>query len=67
MSAVATMTAQAFRGQTGGPRLHGTILAVDDDEPIRNLFLELFRSEGVSIRAAGSGRDAIAMVKQSPR
>jgi len=59
------MTAQALRGQTGGPRLQGTILAVDDDEPIRNLFLELFRAEGVSIRAAGSGRDAIAMVKQS--
>jgi len=59
------MTARALRGQTGGPRLQGTVLAVDDDEPIRNLFLELFRAEGVSIRAAGSGRDAIAMVKQS--
>jgi flagellar assembly protein FliH len=65
MSTGATMTALTLRGRTGVPRLQGTILAVDDDEPIRNLFLELFRPEGVSIRAAASGREALAMVKQS--
>jgi FixJ family two-component response regulator len=54
------------RGKTGDTRRHhGSILIVDDDELIRDLFLELFRSEGVSVRVAASGRDAIAMVKQS--
>jgi flagellar biosynthesis/type III secretory pathway protein FliH len=32
---------------------------------MRNLFLELFRPEGVSIRVAASGQEAVAMVKQS--
>jgi FixJ family two-component response regulator/F0F1-type ATP synthase delta subunit len=65
MSAGTTMTALTVRGRTGGPRLQGAILAVDDDETIRSLFLELFRPEGVSIRVAASGREAMAMVKQS--
>jgi flagellar assembly protein FliH len=54
------------RGKTGnGRRHHGSILIVDDDELIRDLFLEIFRPEGVSVRAAASGREALAMVKQS--
>jgi CheY-like chemotaxis protein len=32
---------------------------------IRNLFLELFRPEGISIRAAASGQEAISLLKQS--
>ena len=46
-------------------RSHGSILIVDDDELIRDLFLELFRPEGVSVRVAASGGEALAMVKQS--
>lgn len=54
------------RGKTGAMRRsHGSILIVDDDELIRDLFLEIFRSEGLPIRAAASGRDALAMVKES--
>ena len=54
------------RGKTGDVRRsHGSILIVDDDELIRDLFLEIFRPEGVSVRAAASGREALAMVKQS--
>lgn len=45
-------------------RFQGTILVVDDEEGIRNLFLELFRSEGVPTRVAGSGQEAMSMVKQ---
>lgn len=45
-------------------RLQGTILVVDDEEGIRNLFLELFRPERVLVRVASSGHEAIAMVKQ---
>ncbi len=50
---------------TGSQKLHGSILVVDDDEIIRNLFIELFRSEGVSIRVAGTAGEALAMVKQA--
>lgn len=46
------------------PRFQGTVLVVDDEEGIRNLFLELFRSEGVPIRVSSSGQEAISMVKQ---
>lgn len=46
-------------------RANGSILMVDDDELIRDLFLEIFRPEGMSIRVAASGREAITMVKQS--
>jgi flagellar assembly protein FliH len=46
--------------------MHGSILVVDDDEIIRNLFIEFFRSEGVSIRVAGTGHAALALVKQAP-
>ena len=45
-------------------RLQGTILVVDDDEAIRKLFLELLRSERVPVRVAGSGQEAITMVKE---
>lgn len=54
------------RGKSGNTRRHhGSILIVDDDELIRDLFLEIFRPEGVSVRVAASGREALAMVKQS--
>ncbi len=59
-------TVQAFsRTQPRAPRMQGSILVVDDDEMIRNLFLELFRPEGLSLRFAASGQEAIAMLKQS--
>ena len=51
---------------SGPPKMHGSILVVDDDEIIRNLFIELFRSEGVAIRVAGTAQEALAMVKQAP-
>jgi flagellar assembly protein FliH len=47
-------------------RLQGTILIVDDEERIRHLFLELLRPERVPVRVAGSGQEAIAMVKEMP-
>ena len=50
----------------GSTKMHGSILVVDDDEIIRNLFIEFFRSEGVSIRVAGTGHAALALVKQAP-
>jgi len=50
----------------GSTKMHGSILVVDDDEIIRNLFIELFRSEGVAIRVAGTGKEALALVKQAP-
>lgn len=46
------------------PRRSGTVLVVDDDEGIRGLFLELFRTEGLSIRVSGSGQEALSMVKR---
>ncbi|MBS0168071.1 MAG: response regulator [Nitrospira sp.] len=45
-------------------QVQGTVLVVDDEESIRNLFLELFGSEGISVRVASSGQEAMAMVKQ---
>jgi flagellar assembly protein FliH len=59
----AVISAGAFREQELS-RLQGTILVVDDDEGIRNFFLELLRPERVPVRVAGSGREAIAMVKE---
>lgn len=47
-------------------RLSGTILVADDEEGIRALFLEMFRGKGVHVRVAGSGHEALAMVKQAP-
>lgn len=65
MGAASGTSAVARRGRAGASRLHGAVVVVDDEEPIRTLFLEWFRPEGVSIRAAASGQEAIAMVKQS--
>lgn len=65
MGSGTSLQALMFRRQSGAPRLQGSILVVDDDEIIRNLFLELFRPEGVSIRLAGSAQEAIALMKQS--
>ncbi len=62
------MTGTAVSAMTGPERglsrLRGTVLIVDDEEGIRNLFVELLRPERVHVRVAGSGQDAIAMVKQ---
>jgi FixJ family two-component response regulator len=57
------VSAGTFREHELG-RQQGTILIVDDEEGIRNLFIELFRPEGVSVRVASSGPEAIAMVRQ---
>lgn len=51
--------------ERGLSRFPGTILVVDDEEGIRSLFLELFRPERIPVRVAGSGQEAIAMVKQA--
>lgn len=50
----------------GMSKMHGSILVVDDDEIIRNLFIELFRAEGVAIRVAGTGQEALDLVKHAP-
>ena len=65
MSAGTSLQALTMRTRATAPRFQGSILVVDDDETIRNLFLELFRPEGVSIRLAGSARDAVALVQQT--
>jgi len=63
----ASLPARSSVPAVAGPqKLHGSILVVDDDEIIRNLFVELFRSEGVVIRVAGTAQEALAMVKQAP-
>lgn len=64
MAAGTATSALAGRGKPGLARGHGAILVVDDDEPIRQWFLELFRPEGVPIRVAASAQEAVAMVKQ---
>lgn len=53
------------RRPAAGPRLSGSVLVVDDDEPIRRLFAELFRPEEVALRLAASAADALALVKQA--
>lgn len=55
----------AVRRQGGVSPVSGSILVVDDDETSRHLFVELFRGEGVSVRVAASGQEALAMLKQS--
>lgn len=62
ISTPATLAAAAC---SSGKRMQGSILVVDDDESIRHLFLELFQSEGVAIRVAGSGQEALALLKQA--
>ena len=51
--------------EAGQSRLQGTVLIVDDEEGIRNLFRDLFRSERIHVRMAASGQEALAMVKQT--
>lgn len=59
----AVISAEAFHEQELNRR-QGTILIVDDEEGIRNFLLELLRPERVPVRVAGSGREAIAMVRE---
>lgn len=42
------------------------ILVIDDVQEIRELFTLLLRLEGAQVVAAGSGREAMAMVRQRP-
>lgn len=65
MAAGTAVQALTVRAQAGVPRLQGSVLIVDDDDIIRDLFLELFRQEGVSIRVAASGQEAISLLNQS--
>lgn len=59
---------QALTLRTGPPalRMQGSVVVVDDDDGIRRLFHELFTPEGLSLRVAGSAREAAAMIAQSP-
>lgn len=50
--------------ERGMSQFQGSVLVVDDEEGVRNLFLELFRPERVPIRVAGSGQEAISMLTQ---
>ena len=45
-------------------RFQATVLIVDADEGVRNVFHELLQPERVSIRLSSSGQEALAMVKQ---
>jgi flagellar assembly protein FliH len=65
MTGGTSLQALTLRPPAGASRLQGSVLVVDDDEMIRELFLELFRPEGVSIRVAASGQEAMALLKQS--
>src|SRR5437868_4147726 len=65
MDAGSSVQALTVRKPAGVPSIKGSILVVDDDEMIRNLFLELFRQEGVSIRVAGTAVEAVALMKQA--
>jgi flagellar assembly protein FliH len=65
MGTSASLPAVASAPSSGSQKMHGSILVVDDDEIIRNLFIELFRSEGVAIRVAATGQEALALVKQT--
>lgn len=56
----------AAAANSSGKPMQGSILVVDDDAHIRDLFLELFQSEGVAIRVAGTGQEALALLKQAP-
>lgn len=62
MAAAAMPTVTTHRQELS--RVQGTILVVDDEESIRNLFRELVRSDGIGVRVASSGQEAMAMVKQ---
>ncbi|MCC6141102.1 MAG: response regulator [Nitrospira sp.] len=66
VTSVSLPTKSSAPAASGSAKLLGSILVVDDDETIRTLFAELFRSEGVSIRVAGTAQEALAMVKQAP-
>ncbi|MDF0672821.1 MAG: response regulator [Nitrospira sp.] len=50
--------------ERGMSQFQGSVLVVDDEEGVRNLFLELFRPERVPIRVAASGQEAISMLTQ---
>lgn len=63
------MTAMTIPGaaarERGAPRLQGAVLVVDDDEGVRNLFLELLKPERTPIRVSSSGQEAISIVKET--
>ena len=58
-----TLPALAVSGRNG-PRLQGSIVVVDADEGIRQVFQEWLRPDRLSVRLSGSGQEALAMVKQ---
>jgi CheY-like chemotaxis protein len=43
------------------------VLVIDDDEAIREAVEELLVDEGYSVRAAGNGSEALALLRSSPR
>jgi len=46
--------------------VRGRILVVDDEKDLCWLFTERLRREGFEVVAAGSGREALALVKRAP-
>ncbi|MGH9519465.1 MAG: response regulator, partial [Terriglobales bacterium] len=44
-----------------------TILLAEDEEPVRRLLVELLRSAGYCVLAAGSGAEALAMAAEHPQ
>jgi FixJ family two-component response regulator/flagellar biosynthesis/type III secretory pathway protein FliH len=50
---------------SGGRREHA-ILVVDDEEAIRELLVKLLQSAGHRVRAVGSAREALAVLKEFP-
>ncbi len=63
MSASGTQVAQ-FRSPQA-PRLQGSVVVVEDDERLRALLGELLRPEGVTLRLAGTAREAAALIRQT--
>jgi signal transduction histidine kinase len=45
---------------------NGTILLVDDEEPLREVGVRLFSSSGYDVLAAGSGEEALEVLRQDP-
>jgi signal transduction histidine kinase len=48
------------------PRGSGTILVVEDEEPVRSLVVDILEASGYSLLAAGNGLEALDVVEQHP-
>ena len=49
------------------PETKGTVLVVDDEEPVRNVASEILRHLGYSVMTASSGEKAVDLVRAGAR